>query len=295
MSIVKSLSVGNGDMFYIVHNTDSFTTIDCCMLDDNKESIMDEIIKVSKGKSIKRFISTHPDDDHFRGIEYYDERTSIINFYCVENDATKTDETLSFKKYKELRDGTHAYFVHKGCTRKWLNQESDERKGAGLYFLWPDVENAEYQAELERAKAGESPNNISLIVQYNCKLKFLWLGDIENEFLERVKDEIDFEQIDVVFAPHHGRKSGKISKDILDVLNPQIVIIGEAKSKNLNYYSNYNTITQNSAGDIIFECIGEKVHIYVGNPNYSVDFLEDVLEDEEKSYKNYIGSFAKRQ
>ena len=29
MSIVKSLSVGNGDMFYIQHNSDNFTVIDC--------------------------------------------------------------------------------------------------------------------------------------------------------------------------------------------------------------------------------------------------------------------------
>lgn len=291
MSIVKSLSVGNGDMFYIVHNTDSFTTIDCCMTDENQESIMDEIIRVSKDKGIKRFISTHPDDDHFRGIEYYDERTSIINFYCVENDATKADELESFKKYKELRDGRHAYYVRKGCARKWLNQKSDERKGAGLHFLWPDVENAEYQTELEQAKVGESPNNISLIIQYNCGLKFLWLGDIEADFLEKVKDLIDFEQVDVVFAPHHGRKSGKIPKEILDILNPQIVIIGEAKSKDLNYYSDYNTITQNSAGDIIFECVDGKIHIYVSNSNYSVDYLRD---EGKESYENYIGSLSQR-
>ncbi len=30
MSIVKSFSVGDGDMFYIEHNSDSFTIIDCC-------------------------------------------------------------------------------------------------------------------------------------------------------------------------------------------------------------------------------------------------------------------------
>jgi hypothetical protein len=30
MSIVKSFSVGDGDMFYIKHNSDNFTTIDCC-------------------------------------------------------------------------------------------------------------------------------------------------------------------------------------------------------------------------------------------------------------------------
>ncbi|CAM4346215.1 hypothetical protein COEX109129_19890 [Corallococcus exiguus] len=29
MSIIKSFSVGNGDMFYIKHNSDNFTIIDC--------------------------------------------------------------------------------------------------------------------------------------------------------------------------------------------------------------------------------------------------------------------------
>lgn len=77
MSLVKSLSVGKGDMFYIRHEADSFTTIDCCMTDENKKEIMDEIIKQSKDKNISRFISTHPDDDHFLNIKYYDERKKI--------------------------------------------------------------------------------------------------------------------------------------------------------------------------------------------------------------------------
>ena len=110
MSLVKSLSVGNGDMFYIKHGSDSFTSIDCCMTDDNQEEIMDEIIEQSKGKGITRFISTHPDDDHFQHIEYYNERKSIENFYCVENEATKTDETDSFKKYKEM-EKKHFMFI----------------------------------------------------------------------------------------------------------------------------------------------------------------------------------------
>ena len=43
MSKVKSFSVGNGDMFYIRHNSDNFTTIDCCLTDDVKDDILDEI------------------------------------------------------------------------------------------------------------------------------------------------------------------------------------------------------------------------------------------------------------
>ena len=55
----------------------------------------------------------------------------------------------------------------------------------------------------------------------------------------------------------------------------------------LNYYRNYNTITQNSAGSIYFECVANWVHIYVGSATYSVDFLEDKGAD---TYSNYLGS-----
>lgn len=158
-----------------------------------------------------------------------------------------------------------------------------------MNFLWPDIDNEVYQEALEKAKNGESPNNISLILQYNCAAKFLWMGDIETEFLEKVKDEIDFEEVDVVFAPHHGRESGKIPSDILQMLNPKIIVIGEAPSKNLNYYANYNTITQNSAGSIIFDVQGDMVDIYVERKDYSVDYLED---EGKSAYDNYLGSFS---
>lgn len=87
---------------------------------------------------------------------------------------------------------------------------------------------------------------------------------METDFLNKIKDEIDFEEVDIIFAPHHGRESGKIPNDVLKILNPRIIVIGEAKSKDLNYYSGYNTITQNSSGDITFECVSGKIHIICG-------------------------------
>lgn len=38
MSIIKSYAIGNGDMYYIRHNSDNFTIIDCSMPDD-RESV----------------------------------------------------------------------------------------------------------------------------------------------------------------------------------------------------------------------------------------------------------------
>lgn len=288
MSIVKSLSVGEGDMFYIKHESDNFTVIDCCIDENNQENIIDEIKKESEEKGITRFISTHPDEDHIQGIKYINENWGIINFYCVKNEASKDDESESFKEYCKLRDSNEAFYLYKGCSRKWMNITDDERGGAGLHVLWPITSNNDFEEQLELVKKGESPNNISPIIQYNFDAKCLWMGDIETDFIEKVKQYIDFEEVDIIFAPHHGRESGKIPKDILEILKPKVIVIGEAPAKHLNYYSDYNTITQNSAGDITFDIHDNQVDIYVENSNYSVDYLDN---KNMNKFDNYIGSF----
>lgn len=291
MSIVKSFSVGNGDMFYIKHNSDNFSVIDCCLDDSNKERIIEEIENESFGIGIKRFISTHPDDDHIKGLKYFDDETNIINFYCVNNEATKDDETEDFIRYCELRDRDNSFYLSEGCSRKWMNISDEERGCAGINVIWPIIDNEEYKKELENVKSGQSPNNISPIFRYSIEdgVVIMWMGDIEHDFIEKVKDNIDFPEVTILFAPHHGRKSGKLPSDVLAALNPKIVVIGEAPSEHLNYYDGYNTITQNSAGDITFECLSDKIRIYVSKSNYSVDFLTT-----EKSYNpnfdNYIGT-----
>ena len=37
MPLVRSFTVGNGDMFYIKHGSDNFTIIDCQLFGDHKE------------------------------------------------------------------------------------------------------------------------------------------------------------------------------------------------------------------------------------------------------------------
>ena len=166
MSKVKSFSVGNGDTFYIKHGSDNFTIIDCCLKDENKETIVDELKTESKNKSISRFISTHPDEDHIQKLDYLDDELSIYNFYCVANEATKTDETGGFKRYCELKDGTKAFNIYKNCSRKWMNQGDEERGSAGINILWPNTNNQYFKDALKVAKDGGSPNNISPITTY---------------------------------------------------------------------------------------------------------------------------------
>lgn len=82
-------------MFYIKHGSDNFTIIDCCIDEENKNSILNEL--KNENKSITRLISTHPDDDYIRGLKFLSDNFSIPNFYCVKNEATKEDKTDDFK------------------------------------------------------------------------------------------------------------------------------------------------------------------------------------------------------
>ncbi len=291
MSTIKSFSVDNGDMFYIRHNSDNFSIIDCCLSDENKERIIENIKYAHRLKGITRFISTHPDQDHIQGLVDLDYNIDILNFYCVENNVTKEEETEDFKHYCSLRDDSRkAFYISKDCVRKWMNRECEERGSAGIRILWPILENPYYQEALKLAEEGESPNNISAIIRYglNDSVKVLWLGDLETEFMENIEEAIKWPKVNILFAPHHGRESGKIPEGILKKLNPEIIIIGEAPAENLNYYSGYNTITQNSAGDITLECIEGRVKIFVSNSEYEVNFLD--YENDVDGDDYYLGT-----
>lgn len=295
MTKVKSFSVGNGDMFYIKHGSSNFTIIDCYLSDDNKKTIVDELISQSSGKDITRFISTHPDEDHIQQLDYLDDEMSIVNFYCVKNETTKKDETTGFTRYCELRDdGKKSFYIYKGCSRKYMNQNGTDPNGkeigsSGINILWPNTENQFYKDALKLAKDGGSPNNISPIITYHLisGAKYQWMGDLETTFMENIEDDVTLSKVNILFAPHHGRESGKIPKSMLDILKPDIIIIGEAPSANLNYYQGYNTITQNTAGDITFVNDGDEIHIYVSNKNYSVNFLKNKNKNE---YNFYLGT-----
>lgn len=295
MSIIKSFSVGNGDMFYIDHNSPNLTIIDCCINTANRERIVNELIQKSTGKEIIRFISTHPDEDHISGLDYLDQRMPIGNFYCVKNEATKSITTNAFTKYCELRDSaSKSFYIEKGSRRKWMNERGPNDNGveigsSGINILWPVINNEFYKTELEFAKNGGCPNNISPIIRYSLEdgVSALWMGDLETEFLVSIEPELDLHEIDILFAPHHGRDSAKIPEEYLQVLNPKIVVIGEAPSQHLNYYSKYNTITQNTAGDILFDCNSGEVDIYVSNQNYSVNFL---IKKRKTAYNYYLGT-----
>lgn len=154
MPRIKSFSVEKGDMFYIKHGSSNFTVIDCNLLAERREIIVDEIIKESKSKDIRRFISTHPDDDHIHGLEYLNSRQQVLNFYCVDNEVTKDNPDEHFVFYCQLRDSDKAFKLKKGCRRCWMNEDDEVKRygQAGINVLWPIMGNSNYREALRLAK-----------------------------------------------------------------------------------------------------------------------------------------------
>jgi len=117
------------------------------------------------------------------------------------------------------------------------------------------------------------------------------MGDMETAVQEEFEKECPNLHVSVLFAPHHGRKSGHVPKKLLEKLYPSIIVVGEAPSEELDYYSEYITITQNSAGNIKFETSQEGVDVYVSNKLYNkkVGSYHPFKQGVDKRYL-YIGT-----
>lgn len=279
MSLVKSFSVGNGDMFYIRHNSSTFTTIDCNLVSDRKDEILNEISEMSQGRD-KQFISTHPDKDHIYGLGEYIRQIFINRFYAVRNIVSNTNLTY--------------YSLYYNLLRHWLKLQKTIREPLDIDVLWPYVPNSTFQQELENTNKGGGCNNISPIFRYEeGGGSFMWMGDMETDFMEKIKNEVKLPKTNVLFAPHHGRVSGRVIKEWLDQLQPDIIVVGEAPSKELDYYTGYHHLTQNTAGDILFDCERGGINIYVSNRNYTVDFpLRNSNPIKEYRGLSYIGTLT---
>ena len=176
-----------------------------------------------------------------------------------------------------------------------MNESDAERQHSGITILWPKTDNDEYKTALMYAKYGISYNDMSAIIKYEVQdgASVLWMGDMTTEFMEKIENEVAWPKIDILFAPHHGRDSGKVPQSILNKLSPKIVVVGEAPSEHLHYYPTCDTITQNSAGDITFDCTGGWVDVYVANTGYfptCLTFRQGFSALGEHGW--YVGSFV---
>jgi len=304
MAIIHFLNVKNGDCTLIQHSSGRNTLIDISNGNDIKdfseaESALESLSPQGNFKQklypvnpikylqdlginqIFRFILTHPDMDHMDGIRNLFNTFKVTNFWDTENN--KVIETFSnnssYKKedwefYQEIRNSdSKCTVLHllSGSKNRFFNENyNGQGNGDGLYILAPTIDL------IQEANNTKDYNDCSYVILYNKNgKKIIFGGDSGKKTWDYILNEYKklVSNIDVLIAPHHGRKSGG-NDEYLDILKPKLTLFGNANSEHLDYSSWHNKmldfITNNQAGSVILDTNGVNgINIYVTNENFA--------------------------
>jgi competence protein ComEC len=237
--------------------------------------------------SVFRFVLTHPDMDHMDGMKAFFEAFPPLNFWDTDNNETKDFGDGTCGRFKEedwdfytgLRDANprtapKRLMLHSGASGQFYNRgENNESGGDGLHILAPS------QELVTAANECGDYNDCSYVLLYKTTNKgkthrILFGGDSHDETWEHIlkEHEADVKDVDLLIAPHHGRRSDR-SHEFLDVVNPALTLFGNADSEYLAYsaYSNRSLpiITNNQAGCVLVDAEENPMQVYVMNEDYA--------------------------
>ena len=229
-------------------------------------------------KNIFRFIVSHPDMDHLDGIKDFFDEFNISNVWDTNNKKEISNKANSrgynmedWKFYKNLRDGIIApsrrLTFYSGDSNLYYNEDFIE-------ILSPTT------SILKTCNEKEDWNDSSYVLLYTPPKangehwKILFAGDSEDITWEHIiKNHSEkVKNIDVLFAPHHGRDSDR-NFDFLKSLTPTITLFGNANSKHLAYSKYTGTrITNNQAGYVVLDISIQHIQLFVKNFEFAKDF-----------------------
>jgi competence protein ComEC len=240
---------------------------------------IDYINNQIKTKDIFRFIITHPDMDHLDGIKDFYSEFTVTNTWDTDNAKFLDLKNFPYKYnsedwefYTKIREGkytnTKRLVYNAGDSNSFFNQDN-------IKVLSPSKELVK-QANSQ----GGDIHDLSYVILFTVPKKgggtwkFLFAGDSHDNswdyILKNYKEEVS--NIDVLFAPHHGRDSNR-SYDFLKVLTPTVTLMGNASSEHLAYNSYKPTrITNNQAGYVIIDITEDKLTFYVKNKEFATNY-----------------------
>jgi beta-lactamase superfamily II metal-dependent hydrolase len=233
-------------------------------------------------KNIFRFIITHPDMDHIDGIKDFFESIKVNCFWDTDNNK----KIANFEGGGYNQEDWSFYLELRGEKNK-----SSERRAylAGHFLNYFDEDSihilAPTQKLIDEANSTEDYNDSSYVLLYTppkkdgTKWKILFAGDSHDKTWAFILGNPEYKKmvsnIDVLFAPHHGRDSGR-NFDFLKVLSPKITLFGNASSEHLAYdkYPGIR-ITNNQAGYVIMNIDTEQINLYAKNKEFASNFRKN--------------------
>ena len=238
-----------------------------------------EYLRKLKIESIFRFIITHPDMDHLDGLNDLYSEFNITNTWDSENNKEldldnfpKKYNPEDWKFYLQLRNNKYANTKRLAYTAGSVNSYYKEDN---IKILCPTPELVK-----QANKEGGDIHDLSYVLLFTApkkgggEWKIVFSGDSHNNSWEYILKnyEAEVKNIDVLFAPHHGRDSNR-SYDFLKTLTPTVTLLGNASSVHLAYSSYPKTrITNNQAGYVIIDISEDRILFLVKNKTFADNY-----------------------
>jgi len=230
------------------------------MADDAKNPL--DYLKALQIQDIHRFISTHPEMDHMDGLDALFRSVRVWNFWhtgvwrpAPEFGPGCRYDRRDWERYAAIRnngiDGVTVLQKRSPNQFPLASQNADGGAGGdNLYILAPT------DALVQRAQEIEDINESSYVLALHTPAGWVVIpGDAHDESWTHVLAayEAVLTNCALLVAPHHGRDSNR-DYAFLDVLRPQLTLMGCAPAEHMGYASwrnrNLPFITNNQAGDI---------------------------------------------
>jgi len=202
------------------------------------------------GKHIFRYIQTHPDLDHMRGIAALrEEGINITNFWDTEHSKEPEefigDDKSHWDEYNNLRSGSGVTVLklsrhaknHYYNSHPVLNIDGD-----GIYILAPTSELT------SQANESENWNNLSYVLMLvHNGIRVVFGGDAGSQVWDSIveaanpKSELSCH---ILKASHHGRDSG-YHEEVVKLMKPVYTIVSVGKKPEADASNKYRQHTLN--------------------------------------------------
>jgi competence protein ComEC len=188
------------------------------------------------GKSLFRYIQTHPDMDHMGGLFrffYQNGAVPLSNFWDTDHDKDFVESDFDnspyswadWVTYKILRSGTGRDDSKHAVLKNFANS-------TGLYWTEDGIEIFSPTSELvDACKDRGTYNNLSYVLKISHGGRSIILpGDAETDAWSSIRETFSAAdlQCDILKAAHHGRESGYNADAVAD-MSPSIVICSVGK------------------------------------------------------------------
>jgi competence protein ComEC len=198
-------------------------------------------------RPIFRYIQTHPDCDHLRGLaRLREEKIEILNFWDTANTRKVTSFTgndeAHWREYQRLRsssDTPRVLRLNREARDKYWNQDDAGGIGDGIHILAPTPELT------AAANEADDPNahSYALWMQYG-NYKVVLGGDCNEAAWQTIWEKYGANlRCNILKASHHGRDSG-FHLEAVKAMNPEYTVVSVGKKPSTDASNKYRVHTR---------------------------------------------------